>query len=171
MKIIFFSLLLICAEQLEAQATVEVQKAAMADLFNMAGDWFGKAWYINRETRIDIHQTEHVEIKLDSTILVIEGTGRVDGEVRFQALAVISYDIRNNVYRLQSYLADGKSTSATGYFNDDGLFEWGFDLPGQGHISYKIDLSDNSWEESGSFSPDTTHHYTFYGSILTRKHN
>ena len=64
------------------QSSAKIQKEAMAKLSDMAGDWYGQAWYLNGQERINIDQTEHVEFKLDSTILLVEGIGKIEGKIQ-----------------------------------------------------------------------------------------
>jgi hypothetical protein len=102
---------------------------------------------------------EHIEAKLDGTVLLVEGVGKaVDPTtgkeaVVHHALAVLSYDQASGQYKFKSYLNDGRATDA--WFNALGnnQYQWGFDSP-RGKIRYNItiDPAKKTWKEVGEFS-------------------
>ena len=90
-------------------------------------------------------QTEKVQFKLDSMILLIEGTGKAGGKIIHHALAIVSYDKTDSDFNFQSYLMDGRSGSYSAELIDD-TFCW---YPNE-YIRYIIKIAENgSWSEIG----------------------
>ncbi len=59
----------------------------------MTGQWEGNGWKIRQDRTIhNFHQTEEIQFKLDSTIMVIDGHGISDGEIIHKAFALINYN-------------------------------------------------------------------------------
>jgi len=117
-------------------------------------------------------QTEDVQFRLDGTILQIEGVGRREDKVVFNALAVINYDIVKGDYSMRSYLRDGRSTDAWFKVVEDNSFAWGYTLPrNSGQIRYTITLSDagKTWQEIGEYSSDGTNWYKVFEMNLTKE--
>src|SRR5688572_18875839 len=80
---------------------VAAQKEAMKKLSFLVGTWKGPATAYLPGGPIKVTQTEQVEYRLGGLVLLVEGTGRLpDGEVRFNALATISYDETAKQYRI-----------------------------------------------------------------------
>src|SRR5690554_1538689 len=139
-------------------------KSEMQKLAFFVGDWKGTAVHNSREGQITIMQSEHIEWKLQETVLTIEGTGiqknRQNGmeEIAFQALAVINFDPMDNEFKFKSFVKEGHSTDAYFKVDEDNKFEWGFDIPTGGKVRYKITLDEekNTWYEIGEYSPDGT---------------
>ena len=87
------------------------QREAMAAFAWMEGVWRGPAWAITPEGRHDLTQTERVGPFLNGSVRVVEGRGyRADGNVGFNALGVISYDVASNRHTMTSW-AMGRSGS------------------------------------------------------------
>jgi hypothetical protein len=156
-----FTTNLLCGQQ-SIPATPETHKQKMELFKNWVGQWEGEGT-IQRGPQNSSKSTvtEKIEMKLDGGIVVIEGIGKAtDVETKTEkvvhhAFGVLSYDVLANKYRLESYLADGKSTEA--WFNviGENKYQWGFDTP-QGKIRYTITIDPvaNTWEEIGEFTRD-----------------
>ena len=148
---------LVCAK---AQGTApESLKQEMQKLAYMAGKWKGEASMRQPNgTLLKVNQEEDIQLKLDGTILVIEGTGRnpEDGKVSFNAYAIVSYDQQKKELKLRSHVMNGNQTEAYFKILEENHFEWGFDLPNNAKIKYDIKLNptDKSWVENGQYSPD-----------------
>jgi Protein of unknown function (DUF1579) len=140
----------------DANAPV-AQRAAMAKLDFLKGEWKGESWTeFATGTRQKSQGTETVQSKLGGLLLTIEGVHRrvVDGEVVHHAFAVISYDEREKRYRLQAFTERGGYTDAKAMVTD-GKFEWGFRLSATAEIRYTITLNDQGqWFEIGEISRD-----------------
>jgi hypothetical protein len=104
---------------------------------------------------------ENIQSKLDGTILLIEGIGKVKDEasdvlkIVHHAMAVLSYDRHRQEYKLKSYLNNGNSTDAWFKILDDHRYQWGFDA-GNIKMRYSITLDPTAgtWAEIGEFSRD-----------------
>ena len=102
------------------------QREAMKKLSFLAGKWSGNALVTRGPGEpLRIRQSEEVQYKLDGLALLVEGTGRnAEGQIVFQALAVISYDEAARTYRFRSY-NDGRYLDTELKVSPRG-FAWGF---------------------------------------------
>ena len=122
-------------------------------------------------SEVTINQEEKVEYKLDGTVLLIEGTGKDGaGNIAFNAMGIINYDVNGKQLKFKTYLKDGRSADA--YFNITGenSYEWGFDIPGGGKSKYTIaiDPVQKTWNEKGEYSGDGSNWFTFVELKLKR---
>ncbi len=143
----------------DANAPV-AQRAAMAKLDFLKGEWKGESWTeFATGTRQKSQGTETVQSKLGGLLLTIEGVHRrlVEGqasEIVHHAFAVISYDDKEKRYRLQAFTERGGYTDAKAKVTD-GKLEWGFRLSATAEIRYTITLNDKGqWFEIGEISRD-----------------
>jgi hypothetical protein len=131
------------------------QRAAMARIAGMAGDWQGEANVTFPVQRL-VHQSEHIESAMDGLLLVIRGTGYASAERNttpiFNAFGVISYDDARDLYEFRVY-NDGRAATATARFLDDGRLQWTMDFSPV-IIRYTIALDGDSWREIGEMSRD-----------------
>ena len=105
---------------------------------------------------------ERIEMKLDGTILVVEGIGKNTDPATKQemvvhnAFGIISYDVASKSYKFKTYTKEGRSADT--YFNiiGENKYEWGFDIPSGGKMKYTITLDPvkKTWNEIGEFSRD-----------------
>lgn len=146
------------------------KSAEMSKLDFMVGTWEGSGWYRTPDGKIrNFTQKEDVDSKLDGLVLVVEGKGYLEnGNNIHNAFAMITYDEQSQKYSFNSHLADGKSIEADGWFNGED-FEWGFELPQGGSILYSINYENDTWTESGKYSPDGNQWYPFIEMTLKRK--
>lgn len=144
-------------------------REALARLPIGPGVWEGEAWYRGGPGAPDtILQTEHVETRLDGTVLLIEGVGRVEDEVVFHAFATLGYDLARDAYRMTAWLDDGSMTEAETAW-EDGVFTWGFQVPDGPRIRYRIvSPSEGVWREDGEVSMDGSTWRPFFGMTLRR---
>jgi len=131
------------------------QRAAMARIAGMAGDWQGEANVTFPVQRL-VHQSEHIESAMDGLLLVIRGTGYATAERNttpiFNAFGVISYDDARDLYEFRVY-NDGRAATATARFLDDRRLQWTMDFSPL-IIRYTIALDGDSWREIGEMSRD-----------------
>jgi hypothetical protein len=148
-----FMLILVLAGAAAAQPASDLpaQKEAMKKLSFLVGTWKGPATANLPGGPIQVTQTEEVQYKLDGTVLLVEGTGRLtDGTVRFNALATISYDGGAKQYRIRAhtdghYLDTELKATAKG-------FEWSRPA-GPGKVVFKMVLNEKGqWHETGEFT-------------------
>ena len=163
-NVILICLILIgvLSSKIMAQPSEMVAKEKLKKFESWAGHWQGEGYMQMgpgpaKKSSVD----EHLEFKLDGTILLIEGIGKAVDEqtpnpkVVHHAMAILSFDQTTNEYKLNSYLKDGRSTQAWLTIVDDGKYQWGFDVP-NGKIKYSItvDAAKKTWNEVGEFSND-----------------
>src|ERR1051325_3113402 len=136
------------------------QLEEMKKLSFFVGEWKGEGWveFVPGQRRVS-SVTEKGQFKLDGTVLVLEGLGKAKiagkGEevVVHNAMGILSYDEQAKLYRMRSYLADGRWVDAEARFTDKG-FQWGFQTQGM-NIRYTIKLNEKGeWFEFGEMSPD-----------------
>lgn len=133
-------------------------KAEMKKLDYFVGDWKGTAVVQTPNGPKTVNQTEHIEWKLNGVLLSIEGTGKENDQVTFNAMAFVNYDPANQQYKFRSYLKEGTATDAYFKILEDNKFEWGFEIPAGGKVKYSITLDPvkKTWYELGEYSPDGT---------------
>lgn len=163
-------ILLLLVSSLSYAQDNAINKEKMKRLSYLEGKWEGSGWASNPDgSRVEFTQSEDIQLKLDDTILVVEGTGRnpETKEVTFNAFAVFSYDSESQNYSIQSHLATGQSTMASGTFKEE-QFIWGFDVPG-GKVQYTMTIDGDKWNEYGEFSRDGSQWFKFMEMNLTKK--
>jgi hypothetical protein len=143
---------------------------AIKKLSFMEGKWEGKS---NVSTgpgqTLELDQYENVEIRMDGKLMAFEGKGYNEGELEFNAFAVITFDESKQEYEMQSWLATGQKTDAYVRLLDDRKWEWGFEVP-QGKIRYFITLNEKGqWYEVGEFSSDGATWYPSFNMLLDKK--
>ena len=163
-KLFLLGLLLIgmSSSRLLAQPSEAVAKEKLKPFANWAGHWQGEGSMqmgpgLAKKSNVD----EHLEFKLDGTILFVEGIGKsIDEQTKeptvvHHALAILSFDQNTNQYKFNTYLKDGRSTVAWLNIIEENKYEWGFDVP-TGKIKYSItvDPVKKTWNEIGEFSND-----------------
>jgi hypothetical protein len=140
-------------------------KQELKKLNSFVGNWKGEATYMRGPgSQVSINQEEKIEYKLDGTVLLIEGTGRdAGGNIAFNAMGLVNYNVNDKQFKFKTYLKDGRSTDA--YFNitGDNTYEWGFDIPGGGKSKYTITIDpvQKTWNEKGEYSSDGNNWFPF----------
>lgn len=134
-----------------AQCKKEMQKLAY-----LVGDWKGEAVTRTQNGELKLEQTEHIEWKMDGVLLSIEGIGKEQGKVAFNALAMVNYDVAQQQFKFKSYVKEGYSTDAYFKVLEENKFEWGFDIQSGGKSRYFITLDPvkKTWYEVGEYSRD-----------------
>jgi len=129
---------------------VETQRAAMDKLRFLVGTWAGQAriWR-GPDSFVELIQTEQASYKLDGLILAIEGIGKAksDGQVKLQALGLISYDDEAGVYSMRAF-NDGRWLESEVLLDESGKgLRWGFTL-GQIKTNSTLRMDENGdWTE------------------------
>jgi len=146
-------------------------KEEMKKLSYFAGDWKGEALVRNQSGQLKLIQTEHIEWKLDGLVLSIEGEGKEQDKIMFQALAVINFDVSDQQFKFKSFVKEGFSTNAYFTILEENKFEWGFDIPSGGKSKYTITLdpAKKTWHEVGEYSRDGSQWYPFIEMNLVKQ--
>ncbi|MFN0086299.1 MAG: DUF1579 domain-containing protein [Blastocatellia bacterium] len=127
---------------------IKAQRDAMARLSAMDGVWRGPAWTILPSgEKHAITQTERIGPFLDGSVRVIEGRGYdAEGNVTFNAFAIISYNTAKQMYTLHSY-AQGNVGDFVLTPTSDGYI---WEIPaGPMTIRYTAVIKGNTWREVG----------------------
>jgi hypothetical protein len=158
-----------------AQDSQSTQLQEMKKLDFLIGEWQGEGWteFVPGQRRTS-PISERVQPRLGGMILLVEGLGKkkVDGKpeevVVHNALGIISYDAQAKMYRVRSYLANGRSTDAEAEFVEGG-FRWTIQTPQGVSIRYLVKLTDKGeWFERGEMSQDGKSWRQFHEMTLRR---
>ena len=176
MLLIVFMVAGVMAGRLLAQSPEMDHKEKMQVFADWVGDWKGEgSMQMGPGEPAKSTVDEHVEWKLDGTVLMVEGVGkRMDPStnkeiVVHHALGIISFDQQSGEYKFKSYLSDGRSTDAWLKTVEENKFQWGFDSP-RGKIRYNItvDPGKKTWQETGEYSQDGNSWMKFFEMNLTK---
>lgn len=145
------------ASNTHAQApSGDIGRQMMAKLNKLVGHWEGEATVQLGPGQIHkVRQREHVQSKLNGSVLLIEGTGREtdsDGKdkVVFQAMAVCAFDPATQGLQFHAFRDNGMSKIAAAELTETGMI-WGFDDGRGGKVRYTITLTDDTWVEIGEY--------------------
>jgi hypothetical protein len=142
----------------------------MKKLAFLDGKWTGSGWImLGPQQREEFNQTEWIHLKLNGSIVEIEGEGRskTDNHPVHNAFGVIYFDQQANEPRFHAFLADGKNIIANMKVSDDG-FIWGFKVPNL-EIRYTMThTANNDWLEFGERSTDGKTWTKYYEMKLTK---
>jgi hypothetical protein len=174
MTMAFFAIIQIAQAQMPDPTA---NKEAMKKLTVWAGKWKGEGSMQMgpgepKKSSVD----EKIEMKLDGTIMVVEGIGKsIDPTTKQEtvvhnAFGVVSYDAASKNYRFKTFTKEGRTADA--YFNITGesKYEWGFDVPMGGKTRYTITLDPikKTWNEIGEFSRDGATWMKFFEMNLVK---
>jgi hypothetical protein len=127
--------------------TDSISKSKISDLGFMVGNWKGTGWMMGQGGKSEFKQTEKIQFKLDSTLILIEGMGKANGIIVHNALAILTYNKKDKNYSFRSYLQNGQNGEFKAELIDNKLF-W---YPNE-NVRYTIWLNDNGqWYEKGEF--------------------
>jgi hypothetical protein len=151
MKRIFIFAIAIFITNLSFSQSVEsdsLSKAKISELEFMVGNWKGKGWMMGPDgQKSEFDQTEKIQFKLDSTMVLIEGLGKSQGEVVHNALALVTYDKAEEKLVFRSYLQNGRSGEFPAEMKGGKLY-W-FPNP---NVRYIIGINEQGqWYETGEF--------------------
>jgi hypothetical protein len=147
----------------------------MKKLEFLIGEWKGEGWteFVPGQRRTS-PITETVQSKLGGTVLLVEGLGknRQPGKqeevVVHHALGIISYDPSAKLYRVKTYLVDGRSVEAEARFIGSS-FQWSFKTPQGFSVRYTVKLNEKGeWFETGEMSQDGNSWRQFHEMTLQR---
>lgn len=149
-------------------------QSAIKKLGYLVGEWEGDAEMNLGPGRTEkVRQHEKVELRLQGTILVIEGTGRgklpngTEGIV-FNALATVTFDPKDKKYGLRAHRMEGMKVDCDLNITDNG-FIWGFKEPARGtRIRYTMTHLDGVWKEIGEYSLDEKTYTKFFEMNLKK---
>lgn len=151
-------------------------KEKMHVFASWAGHWQGEGWMQmgpgqRHSSRVD----EYITYKLDSTLILVEGIGKVTDSTQqerivHEALALLNYDQFTQQYKFRTFLRDGRGTDAWLKIIGANKFQWGFEIPtgGQTRYTLTIDPQQGTWKEIGEFSRDGNTWMNFFEMNLKK---
>ncbi len=160
-NLILIVLLPFLFKNLSAQTAKNLNREGMKKISILAGKWEGDAvYYRARGESTKFKMEENIQWKLDSLVLLFDGTGKLNndankGTVAFQALSILSYQGDSEQYKYRVYLEDGRNADVIFKQIAENNFEWNMDVP-SGKMKYDllIDPASMRWNEKGYFSKD-----------------
>jgi hypothetical protein len=137
------------AQFADSAARIAAQREALAPLGYMDGVWRGPASTTRPSgEKHTIVQTERIGPFLGGTLKVFEGRGYGgDGEVSFNALGILSYDVDRKSFSLRSY-AMGHAGDFPVTLRPDG-FTWVIPQGPSAKIVYTATVTRETWHEVG----------------------
>jgi hypothetical protein len=177
-QIITIAMALLSANMLIAQMPdPTVNKEAMKKFSAWVGKWKGEGTMQMgpggaKTSSVD----EKIEMKLDGTIMVVEGIGKVTDPTTKQetvvhnAFGIISYDAVSKAYKFKTYTKEARSADAYFTITGENKYEWGFDVPAGGKVRYTINLDPikKTWNEIGEYSRDGSTWMKTFEMTLTK---
>lgn len=137
----------------QATETDSLSRANISQLAFMTGTWKGTGWMMGQGgSRSEFDQREDIRFKLDSTLLVVEGTGTAGGKVVHNAYAILTWNKNEDKYSFRSYLQNGQSGDFPAELLDGKLY-W---YPSAG-VRYVVWTNEQGqWIEKGEFKRGDT---------------
>lgn len=131
--------------------TDSLSKSKIMKLEFLTGKWKGKSWFIGisgQKNQYDI--TQHVQFKIDSTVLQIERTVELRGQVIQHELDLITYSKLDSTYVFNSYLATGNHGRFTAILKGNRFYWYPYDNTG-----YGVTINEKGqWDEVGQIRKD-----------------
>ncbi len=126
-----------------------ISKAKVSQLEFLVGNWKGTGWMMDKDgKKREFDQTEKIQFKLDSTAILIEGMGKVNGKIIHNAMAIISYNKNEGGFSFHSYLQNGSNNKFKAEIKD-GKFYW---FPNE-NTRFIIWINENNqWYERGEYN-------------------
>lgn len=158
-RMILLLIFLVTAGSMIAQDKPQTPKQALEKIAFMAGKWKGSGWQIGQDRqKHTFQQTEDIYLTGAGEVMVIHGLGKStdpgSGEERVvhDAVAMLTYNAREEQYDFRSYVVGRGGGNYTGKITGENQFEWYLDTP-NGKIRYTISLNDKGqWHEIGEIA-------------------
>jgi len=130
----------------QSTETDSISKSKISQLEFMVGNWKGSGWMMGRDgTKSEFDQSELIQFKLDSTMVLIEGLGESQGMVVHNALAILTYNKAEDKLAFRSYMQNGQSGDFPAELIDGKLY-W-YPNPNVRYIIWTNAY--NQWYETG----------------------
>ena len=153
--------------QANAQQLPEPKK--LTDFSFMTGQWEGTGTSYTREGSVEFKVVETIVYAADSTTLLIKGLGFDEQGINHHDAVGILYH-EDGAYHLHAFTKQGQNVIAYVTKTGDQSFDWGFDLPNGARIKYSASFTEDSWEESGTYTtPDGAQSFPTVQMKLSRK--
>ena len=149
-------------------ARMTAQREAMKALAMLDGEWRGPEKSLRNDGQWhEMVQAERVGTMLDGTVRVLEGRGyEKDGNLSFNAFAVISFDPDTKAYTMRSY--SGGRTGDFPIVPTPTGFRWEIQAGPEMKIAYEAIVKDGVWTETGTRIPKSGAPVKFIEFSVTR---
>ena len=138
----------------------------------MIGDWEGSGTTYTQNGVREFRAVESVKFGADSTVILVQGQGFNQENIKDHDAFGVMYLDDTGTIRMHAFSMQGYHTIAEVTKTGAHSFEWGFDLPNNGKINYKVSFTEDTWQESGTYTtPDGNNTYPTLNMTLTRKEN
>ncbi len=146
--IVAFAVVFTVSSFSQSSDTDSLSKSKISQLEFMVGNWEGSGWMMGRDgSKSEFDQTENIQFKLDSTMVLIEGLGKSQGKVVHNALALLTYNKAEDKLSFRSYLQNGLGGEFPAELTEGRLY-W---YPNQ-NVRYIIWINEQGqWFETGEF--------------------
>jgi len=163
--LILFCLIFTLNAYSQAPKTDETVKSEIQKLAFIVGEWEGEGWMMGRDgSRNSFTQSEHIQFKLDSTAILIEGLGKNNGQIIHNAMAIVAYNKQEKNYTFNSFLSTGHGGSFKAELKED-KFYW---YPNE-NMRYIIYLNEKGqWYEIGEMKRQDSW-FQFFEMTLDKK--
>jgi len=143
-----FAMLFVTLSFSQSTETDSISKSKISRLEFMTGSWEGTGWMMGRDgTKSEFNQSEEIRFKLDSTMIIVEGVGTSQGKIVHNALAILTYNKKEDNYSFRSYLQNGQSGEFPAELIDKKLYWYPND-----NVRYVIWTNEKGqWYETGEF--------------------
>ncbi|WP_341225307.1 hypothetical protein [uncultured Arcticibacterium sp.] len=143
---------------------------AMSNLKIYEGSWSGEGWIQMGPQKSFFTIDEKAGHKVGGGVFVFEGLGhdKTSKEIIHQAYGIVTYDDATDAYSMRAFRADAKSMDADFSVDQNGLINWGFEVP-QGKISYVIEVKEGQWIEKGTIEMGGGRSFQFMEMLLERE--
>lgn len=150
------------------EARMSAQREAMKALSMLDGEWRGPEKSLRNDGNWhEMVQAERVGTMLDGTVRVLEGRGyEKNGELSFNAFAVISYDPDTKAYTMRSY-SGGRAGDFPIVPTPTG-FSWEIQAGPEMKIAYEAIVKNGVWTETGMRIPKNGPPVKFIEFSVTR---
>lgn len=149
MRSFILPVLFLCMTVSSTAQKVDTDKASqekIQQLGFLTGNWKGKGWMMMQDgKKYTFDQTEKVQLKLDETVLLIEGNGMSYGRNIHNALAIVSWNKTSNQFDFRSWLATGMNGAFKAELKDKKLYWYPME-----NMQYIIWINEKGqWYETG----------------------
>ena len=158
----------------ELDSTHDEQKAAMAKLKPLAGEWKGSGWIQFGPRRFEFQGTEVFAEKAGALAIVVTGLHHMpmpDGTKRVvhNAVGMINFDAKTDRYRFATQLANGRAGTYFATLTADGDFQWTIPKTPLGQMVYTISFQkEGEYHEIGELVSKTKSRQKFFEMNLRR---
>ena len=155
-------------QTMPGEMEVAAEPIAASELSFMYGEWVGRASGVGADRQpFDNIQTERVGPMLDGGVTVIEGRGYTDaGDLTFNALAMVSKNIRTGACEIRSYTGEYSGTFP--FELTDNGYVWSLPAGPNARMVFTATYDGDNWHQTGAYTPESGEARQTFEMTLTR---